>query len=60
MYFEIRKTTKNYPQAYWWVIKSDNHQVLAMSEMYLQKISCVNAINIVKGSANNAVVYDFA
>lgn len=59
VYFQINKNTNNYPQPYWWVIKSSgNHQVLATSEMYASKQGAINAINLVKGYASNATTYD--
>lgn len=58
IYFQINKNIK-YMQPYWWVIKSaGNHQTLATSEMYATKQSALNAINVIRGYANTASIYD--
>jgi uncharacterized protein YegP (UPF0339 family) len=55
--FEIRKTTSK-SQPYYWRIVAGNGQVLASSETYVQKQSCLDAIAVVKKNAAAAPVDD--
>jgi uncharacterized protein YegP (UPF0339 family) len=57
MKFEIRNSSSS-SQRYYWRIVASNGAVLATSETYVAKQSCIDAINIVKGNAAGAVTYD--
>jgi uncharacterized protein YegP (UPF0339 family) len=56
MYFEILRSAST--GMFWWRIVAANGQVLAHSEQYTAKQSCVNAIGTVKRGAAMARVYD--
>ncbi len=43
---------------YWWRIAAANRQILASSEQYTAKQSCLNAIAVVRAQAAAAPVYD--
>lgn len=58
MYFDIRKTTTEHPQKYWWVAKGGNGETLCHSEMLSSKQACVNAIRTIRSDAPYATVYD--
>lgn len=49
MYFSIQKATNG---QYYFLIKSDNHEVVATSETYYYKESAERAINSIKRGIN--------
>ena len=49
MYFSIRKSSD---YQYYFVIKSDNNEVVATSETYILKESAEHTINVIKNSIN--------
>lgn len=56
MYFVIRKSSDN---QYYFVIKSDNHEIVATSEMYKYKFSCSDTIDSIKhGIDEDSIVVD--
>lgn len=57
MYFKIYKNV-NYIQSYWWVVKSSNQATLAKPGMYLRKVDCIAAINLVKLRSHAVITYD--
>lgn len=50
MYFSIRKSSD---RQYYFVIKSDNNEVIATSETYILKESAEHAINAIKNGINS-------
>lgn len=57
VHFEIRNSTST-TQPFYWRIVGGNGQVLATSETYVRKESCIDAINVVKRNAAAARVDD--
>lgn len=56
MYFVIRKSSNN---QFYFVIKSENHQIVATSETYVYKASAEITINSIKRDINSdSVVID--
>lgn len=55
MYFKIWQSTQNY--AWYWHLKSANHEIIANGEGYSTKQGCLHAIALVKGSGN-APIYE--
>lgn len=49
MYFSIRKSSD---YQYYFVIKSDNNEVVATSETYILKESAEHTINVIKNGIN--------
>ncbi|MEL0610447.1 YegP family protein [Vibrio echinoideorum] len=54
--FEIKLSSKNTNQPYYFVLKADNGQVIATSEMYTSKDGALNGIQSVKANASSAEV----
>ncbi|TLQ03617.1 DUF1508 domain-containing protein [Pediococcus stilesii] len=56
MYFSIRKSSNG---QYYFVIKSDNHEIVATSETYIFKQSAERTINSIKnGIDKDSIVID--
>nr|WP_302426709.1 YegP family protein [Limosilactobacillus mucosae] len=56
MWFSIRKSSNN---QYYFVIKSENNEVVATSELYYTKYSCKKTIDAIKARVNrNSIVVD--
>ncbi|MBF4339134.1 YegP family protein, partial [Vibrio anguillarum] len=49
--YVIKKSTKDTDQPYYFVLKADNGQVIATSEMYASKQGAENGIASVKNNA---------
>ncbi len=54
MYFEIVFASGGYRAR----IRGGNHEIMFTTEVYTAKSSALNAINVVKGSAFGAPIYD--
>lgn len=54
--YVIKKSTKDTSQPYYFVLKADNGQVIATSEMYASKQGAENGIASVKSNANSITV----
>ncbi|SON48622.1 YegP family protein [Vibrio tapetis] len=54
--YVIKKSDKNTSQPYYFVLKADNNQVIAQSEMYSTKQNAENGIQSVKNNANSNTV----
>ncbi|MEZ8065093.1 MULTISPECIES: YegP family protein [Vibrio] len=54
--YVIKKSTKDTNQPYYFVLKADNGQVIATSEMYASKQGVINGIDSVKNNANSTTV----
>lgn len=57
MRFEILRSG---PNAYWWRIVAANGEVLAHSELYSSRNSCLHAIGIVRREAAGGPVRDLS
>ena len=55
MYYEVLQSSKN--KGWYWPLKAGNHEIIATGEGYVHKQGALNAIALVKGSAN-APIYD--
>lgn len=56
MWFSIRKSSNS---QYYFVIKSENNEVVATSELYYTKYSCKKTIDAIKARVNcNSIVVD--
>lgn len=56
VFFEILRSQTT--GMYWWRMVAANRRILAASEQYTAKQSCLNAIAIVKAEAAAAPIYD--
>ncbi|WP_237333746.1 YegP family protein, partial [Vibrio anguillarum] len=54
--YVIKKSTKDTNQPYYFVLKADNGQVIATSEMYASKQGAENGIASVKNNADSIIV----
>lgn len=54
--YVIKKSTKDTDQPYYFVLKADNGQVIATSEMYASKQGAENGIASVKNNADSIIV----
>ncbi len=54
--YVIKKSTKDTVQPYYFVLKADNGQVIATSEMYASKQGAENGIASVKNNADSVTV----
>lgn len=50
-YFELKKSTKDTNQPYYFVLKAANHEIIASSEMYSSKQAALKGIASVKKNA---------
>ncbi|WP_071233358.1 YegP family protein [Morganella morganii] len=50
-YYELKKSTKDIPQPYYFVLKAGNHEIIATSEMYASKQGAMNGIASVQKMA---------
>lgn len=57
-YYEIYKTTKDYSQKYYFVLKAPNHEVIATSEMYSSKQAAQSGIASVQKNGSTTDVRD--
>ncbi len=56
MWFSIRKASNS---QYYFVIKSENNEVVATSELYYTKYSCKKTIDAIKAKVSlNSIVID--
>ena len=57
-YYEIRKSEKTTPQSWYFVLRADNHEIIAMSEMYASKQGAEKGIAAVRANAPSTTVLD--
>lgn len=57
-YFELRKSSKDTLQPYYFVLKSSNHEVIAQSEMYSSKQGAKNGIASVQQNGSSTDIRD--
>ncbi|UQY44953.1 YegP family protein [Erwinia sp. PK3-005] len=57
-YYEIRKSSKDTPQPWYFVLRAANHEIIAVSEMYASKQGAENGIASVRVNAPSTTVYD--
>lgn len=57
-YYEIRKSDKETPQPWYFVLRASNHEIIAVSEMYASKQGALNGIASVRQNAPTDTVYD--
>ncbi|HAU5638607.1 YegP family protein [Citrobacter amalonaticus] len=50
-YYIIKKSSKNPGQPYYFILKADNHETIAQSEMYSSKDACKKGIAAVQKNA---------
>ena len=55
MYFQIY-VDKNHEWR--WRLKGGNHEIIAHGEGYTTKQNCLHAINLVKNTTSNTLVYE--
>jgi uncharacterized protein YegP (UPF0339 family) len=58
MWFDIYRTTSDYPQKYWWVARGGNGETFCHSEMLSSKAACIKSIRTIKNDAAAGMVYD--
>lgn len=51
-YFELKKSTKDTAQPYYFVLKAANHEIIASSEMYSTKQAALKGIASVQKCSN--------
>jgi len=56
MYFQFWRSDAN--NQWYWHIKGGNNEIVCSSEGYTEKSGVLNAIRLVKNSADSAKVYD--
>jgi uncharacterized protein YegP (UPF0339 family) len=54
VYFQIVRASGGYR----WQIRGYNHEIMAVSEVYVAKASAIHAITVVRAGAAGAPVYD--
>jgi len=57
-YFELKKSTKDVAQPYYFVLKAANHEVIAKSEMYASKQSALKGIASVQKNGSSETIKD--
>lgn len=57
-YYELKKSTKDTPQPYYFVLKAGNHETIATSEMYASKQGAMNGIAAVQKNGPSEVIKD--
>lgn len=57
-YYELKKSTKDTPQPYYFVLKTGNHEIIATSEMYASKQGAMNGIASVQKNGPSEVIKD--
>lgn len=59
-YYVIKKSEKSATQPYWFVLKADNHETIATSEMYPTKDAARKGIASVQKNGPSADIRDEA
>ncbi|AFH95635.1 TPA: YegP family protein [Providencia stuartii] len=57
-YFELKKSTKDTAQPYYFVLKAANHEIIASSEMYSTKQAALKGIASVQKNAATDEIKD--
>jgi uncharacterized protein len=57
-YYELKKSTTDTAQPYYFVLKAANHEVIAKSEMYKTKQAAQNGIESVQANGSTQTVKD--
>ncbi|MBP6121828.1 MULTISPECIES: YegP family protein [Providencia] len=57
-YFELKKSTKDVAQPYYFVLKAGNHEIIATSEMYASKQSALKGIASVQKNGTTETIKD--
>ncbi|MEX5930096.1 YegP family protein [Providencia hangzhouensis] len=57
-YYELKKSTKDGAQPYYFVLKAANHEVIAKSEMYASKQSALKGIASVQKNGSSETIKD--
>ncbi len=57
-HYEIKKSSKNTDQPFWFVLKASNGQVIATSEMYTSKQAAENGIKSVQENGSTTEIKD--
>ncbi|PJG58917.1 YegP family protein [Aeromonas cavernicola] len=57
-YYELKKSTTDTTQPYYFVLKAANHEVIATSEMYKTKQAAQNGIESVQANGSTQTVKD--
>ncbi len=57
-YYELKKSTKDVAQPYYFVLKAANHEIIATSEMYASKQSALKGIASVQKNGPSETIKD--
>ncbi|MFW0767814.1 YegP family protein [Trabulsiella odontotermitis] len=57
-YYVIKKSEKNIPQPYYFQLKADNHETIAVSEMYSSKDAAKKGIASVQKNGPTTTIKD--
>lgn len=58
VYYELKKSTKDVAQPYYFVLKAANHEIIATSEMYASKQSALKGIASVQTNGPSETIKD--